>query len=337
MLVVLLGMAALTIDVGHLYNVRAEMQNTADAAALAGAQMLPDQAAARSAARDYAKRNGARYGDVVRDSDIVMGKWDAATSTFTPNGLPINAVHVLSQCSKTRGNPVSLFFAPILGLTRSNVTASATASFGRAERWDVVIVQDVTSSFTDEMDESRTADQGLLDCILEHAPNTYMGLVAFTGYGNYVAPLQSVDTSYNNLSANIKKFVSCGTGSMPKCSGTNIGAGIDYGIKTLTDSGTKRPQAMIIVSDGMPNSSLPGYTNKDLANWAVNSANQAAGLDISIFTLFYSGNDATPGAAAFLASLVRGQGTAHETPDPKQIATELEEICREGMTLMLVE
>ena len=36
-LVVLLGFAALSIDLGHLYLTRAELQRTADAAALAGA------------------------------------------------------------------------------------------------------------------------------------------------------------------------------------------------------------------------------------------------------------------------------------------------------------
>ena len=55
MLVVLIGFASLTIDVGYLYNVRAELQNTADAAALAGAQMLPDEAAVRQIAVEYAK------------------------------------------------------------------------------------------------------------------------------------------------------------------------------------------------------------------------------------------------------------------------------------------
>ncbi len=39
---VLLGMAALTIDVGYIYNLRAQVQNTADAAALAGASAVKE-------------------------------------------------------------------------------------------------------------------------------------------------------------------------------------------------------------------------------------------------------------------------------------------------------
>jgi Flp pilus assembly protein TadG len=337
MLVVLIGFASLTIDVGVMFNTRAELQNTADAAALAGAQMLPDGAAARQTAVEYANRNSSRHGIVVANSDVVLGHWDAAAAVFTPGGAPVDAVHVLARCTESNGNPLKLFFAPILGISQTDVSASATASFGKAGRWDVVIVQDVTGSFKDEIDEARIADQGLLDCIRDHAPDTYLGLAVFTGFGKLIASLQSVDVAYDSLSASIGALKSCGSTGMPQCSGTNIGAGIDTAIPLLTASTTKRPRAIIIVSDGQPNSSLPGYTTKDLANWAVKSADKAAASDISIFTLFFSGNDTSAGAAAFLAGLVRGEGTAHETPDPTEIATELQEICLEGLSLMLVQ
>ncbi len=39
---VLLSFAALTVDVGQIYNARAELQNAADAAAMAAASQLPD-------------------------------------------------------------------------------------------------------------------------------------------------------------------------------------------------------------------------------------------------------------------------------------------------------
>ena len=51
-----LGMAALAIDVGMLYNARAEAQRAADSAALAGAGSLmvaPDEFRARSIAIDF--------------------------------------------------------------------------------------------------------------------------------------------------------------------------------------------------------------------------------------------------------------------------------------------
>lgn len=58
-LTVLLGFAALVIDVGFLYVNRAELVNMADAAALAGLQDLPgDTARAEASSREYAAQNG---------------------------------------------------------------------------------------------------------------------------------------------------------------------------------------------------------------------------------------------------------------------------------------
>lgn len=58
-LVVLLGMAALVLDIGSWYRADRATQSTADAAALAGAQVLPyDPANASSLALQYAGKNG---------------------------------------------------------------------------------------------------------------------------------------------------------------------------------------------------------------------------------------------------------------------------------------
>lgn len=48
-LVALLGCAALAIDIGHLQNVRAELQVSADAGAMAAASQLPNEEAATAA------------------------------------------------------------------------------------------------------------------------------------------------------------------------------------------------------------------------------------------------------------------------------------------------
>jgi Flp pilus assembly protein TadG len=70
-LVVLLGMAALVLDIGSWYRADRSTQSTADAAALAGAQKLPqDTATARSLAVQYANKNGGGVtsGDVTVSS-----------------------------------------------------------------------------------------------------------------------------------------------------------------------------------------------------------------------------------------------------------------------------
>jgi hypothetical protein len=124
---------------------------------------------------------------------------------------------------------------------------------------------------------------------------------------------------------------------MPPCSGTNIGPGVDEAIKLLEVLDSAYPPAIIIVSDGMPNSSLPGYSNDDLEEWVVASVDEAASKGISVFILFYGGNDTTAGAAEFLTGLVRGKGTAHVTLDPNEMATALTEMCQQGLPLQLVQ
>ena len=48
---VLMGMVAMTVDVGLILHERRSLQNAADAAALAGVQELPDSSAAIAAAQ----------------------------------------------------------------------------------------------------------------------------------------------------------------------------------------------------------------------------------------------------------------------------------------------
>ncbi|MGZ8762134.1 MAG: pilus assembly protein TadG-related protein [Acidimicrobiia bacterium] len=107
MMVVLLGMGALGIDVAHLQHVKADAQKAADAAALAGAVYLPDDAAAgANQARSVAGKNG--FTDVPEA---------VADSTRT------------SQMNVTVRKTVDNFLAGVLGVGSSTVTAKASAEY----------------------------------------------------------------------------------------------------------------------------------------------------------------------------------------------------------------
>ena len=89
-MVALLSFAALAVDLGYLYVVRNELQNAADAGALAGAQVLylndgtavnPD---ADDMARDYVGRNFSEKSPVIVES-AQRGHWSFSTRTFTAN------------------------------------------------------------------------------------------------------------------------------------------------------------------------------------------------------------------------------------------------------------
>jgi Flp pilus assembly protein TadG len=70
-LVVLLGMAALVLDIGSWYRADRDTQSTADAAALAGAQSLPDDTSqAVTLASNYADKNGGGLQSATVSSSI---------------------------------------------------------------------------------------------------------------------------------------------------------------------------------------------------------------------------------------------------------------------------
>jgi len=82
-LAVIIGMAALALDVGHWFRDKRRLQGTSDAAALAGAQQLPDDpAGAKAMALNYANQNG---GDVAA-ANITVSSTYFANDTITANG-----------------------------------------------------------------------------------------------------------------------------------------------------------------------------------------------------------------------------------------------------------
>ncbi len=128
-MVLLLGVTALALDAGLLYVMRNRLQATADAAALAGAVQLPDEAAASAEPLIYADKNMPflDHGTVLDPSDVVLGNWVAFGRVFTAGGAPTNAVQVTTRKATANGNPVNLFFAKLAGYDQMDVSATAIA------------------------------------------------------------------------------------------------------------------------------------------------------------------------------------------------------------------
>lgn len=140
---VLVAMAGLAVDVGYMYVAKGQLQNAADAAALAGvaslAKVPPPSSpytAARADAISIAAANRAATKPVTlesdntnnlgADNDITFGHWDGA---YTPGGTPVNAIHVVAK--RTTDSPdgqVDIFLAKIFGWTNMSAAASATAA-----------------------------------------------------------------------------------------------------------------------------------------------------------------------------------------------------------------
>jgi Flp pilus assembly protein TadG len=104
-LTVLLGMAALVLDVGSWYRADRDTQSTADAAALAGAQALPNSTSeASNLASGYASKNGGGLNGVTFSSSYGPNDTITVTVKRPANGIftrlfGVNSVNVGSKAS----------------------------------------------------------------------------------------------------------------------------------------------------------------------------------------------------------------------------------------------
>jgi hypothetical protein len=138
-LVVLLGMAAMVIDVGYAYYAHRNLQADVDAAALAGAQELPDPARAQAIAYEYSGRAGAKNSSPnVRDVKVEV--WTKCL-TKIPGCDPVNAVVVEEKAQ------LKTLFAAVLGKDYWDIRAKSTACSPCGIRpLDVMLVLDRTGS-----------------------------------------------------------------------------------------------------------------------------------------------------------------------------------------------
>lgn len=156
-MVVLLGFAVLTVDVGQLFGARTELQRAADSAALAGASAFVSDdmmrmrvgtgtadtlgavlAAVELRADTFSNMNDTLgLSTAVDTGDIVPGFLNvySATEPIQPNpaAAMYNGVHVMvrreSGGAEGSNGPVPFYFAGIFGKFSGNATASATAVF----------------------------------------------------------------------------------------------------------------------------------------------------------------------------------------------------------------
>lgn len=141
---VVMGIAALTVDIGHTFLVRRDLQKAADMSSLSA---LSDLGNATAVAQNIALTNNA---DLTADNvTVVTGIYDWSARSFTPSV----ATSGLNSVQVTVGTDVEYFFLPGSGL---HVTATATAA-------REAIAGISAGSFLARLD---TADSALLNGVL---------------------------------------------------------------------------------------------------------------------------------------------------------------------------
>ena len=160
LILVFVGFAAVAIDIGHLFLVRNELQNAADAGCLAGARFLygSDGMAVNENSNQVAyeativnkseKAPVDVHWTVGNTGDVERGHWSFATGAFTPTELtqPVNLwdvspeeldanpafINALRVKARRQDTPSTSFFARIFGYENFSLSREAIAYIGFA-------------------------------------------------------------------------------------------------------------------------------------------------------------------------------------------------------------
>ncbi len=291
---VLAMMAAFAIDVAWMQLVRTELRTATDAASRAGAKQLSlaqsiDQA--RAAAIDAASRNAvAGPGLRLASRDVVFGSSRQATTDgrfqFSPNGTPINAVHVDGlRTAGSLSGPVSLFFGGVMGVRQFEPRQNATSTM--LDR-DICLVIDRSGSMG--LDLATLGDRNGQNCGPLAANTRFAALVqAVADFGaelqrtipvervalcsfssrtqidcnprqpGFEIDFQEADvrqpltSDFSRINAAMNNFMQRGIGGS-----TAIGSGLAKGLETIRGAGA-RPFAIrniVLMTDGLQNTGV---------------------------------------------------------------------------------
>lgn len=139
MIPVILLFAMMAVDFGYMYMTKGQLQNAADAAALAGASQLDGtnsttQTNARNAAQSFASKNLAAGIGVSLNlntsnnptGDIYVGHWNSTSKIVEPpgTGQSVDAVQIVAK------RTTSIFFGKIFNFSAMSASAKAVALSG---------------------------------------------------------------------------------------------------------------------------------------------------------------------------------------------------------------
>jgi len=170
LMVFMMGLLALSVDVGYMMTVKTELKRATDAAALAGAASLAEGTeVARLKAFEFLARNPVGHQNLTelenweerleellaqhsQEFRVDFGEWDADTGEFLPTATAPSAIRVT-----TTHNGGPLFFARIFGRDAFVLQAESIAQY---QPRDIVLVLDFSASMNDDSELRRITEFG---------------------------------------------------------------------------------------------------------------------------------------------------------------------------------
>jgi Flp pilus assembly protein TadG len=161
----MLSMVAMVVDIGDVYYSFHQLQNSTDAAALAGAQALPGSAAA-TAASNYSSVSGGlnAYSNM---QNVTITTTLKCLNTLINQGIACVAPANANAIQVQQKVDVPMYFAQIFGVKKVSLTSTATAAMRGAisSPYNVAIIIDTTRSM--QTTDSGTCNAARLTCALQ--------------------------------------------------------------------------------------------------------------------------------------------------------------------------
>jgi Flp pilus assembly protein TadG len=209
-MVVLLGVAALAVDLGFTYLQKRRLQTAVDYAVLAAAQKLPNAAAATTDAQSFLSSNWKNNGNSTDPTvnSVTTCTYDPSNPQQCATGSPACDTSEPCQIAVKATASVPTFFGNIFGFSNINVSATGSACGGCgsvAVKYDVVVVLDRSNSMcynasnqyigcSSPNSNLSSAKAGVLGLLNFFNPSTDRLGLAVLPSGDNVAPFNHVGT-----------------------------------------------------------------------------------------------------------------------------------------------
>ncbi len=243
------------IDMGRVVMAKTQLQNAADAAALAGASALPNRSTALNLATGICAQHTVSGKAVnLAPENTIFGKWDDSTNTFFPRVTPSNAIQVTLIRAQASENPLQSILPNLYRRQTSEITATAIAVAGQqAQPIDFTLVLDRSGSMREEggskLQGVKNGANKFIDLLIKQSlPDNQGGVVWYNNDAYLASKLTDV---LKQLQTVIDSVTATGW--------TSISEGLYLAINELVSprANPQNKKVIVLLTDGRANTCIP--------------------------------------------------------------------------------
>jgi hypothetical protein len=165
-------LAVTSVEAGHVYYAYRQLVASTNAAVMAGAQAMPNTTTASANVTAYSSETGQMNATPMLQNVSITPTFSCLSTVSTTMGTPCEtsagAPGGYNALSVTQTATVNLWFGGLIGLSKMNLAATATAAMrgGTNTPWNIAIILDTTHSMSDP-DSGKQCSGTQISCALK--------------------------------------------------------------------------------------------------------------------------------------------------------------------------